>query len=521
MAAVNSRFNSALNTKNQSSGTGTKANGVIPNIVDYAAFASSGTTLAIANKPPILGDRTIQLPNIPSDVDWNLMTNQGATLSIRNKPVLSTVATTGAYPDLINAPALAAVAKSGAYSDLVNKPNLATVATTGSYTDLINQPTIPVLPSNIVQTSAGVQTQTVPLLNGQLFTGTWGTPTYRTMTSSYSTDIIQYPTFYQSFYNNQTGLPVTLPAGYFTVNVPAQGAWRMCGWDFVDGSRYLSDVTDFNKSVIVSGSKYGGQQNVSNGFGSGNNCDQTNAACQPYPGFARNAYSSPLFAGQNLYVSGATNTLTLTSASVTLPAGVSEFRMAVWCGAFASPDAGYTPFTISNFFSMSPAYSIADGSIPAVQSLIVKSPRTWLYYFNQTAINGPQSTYTPASSTWTLVSPSGTATIMSASDGTFKIPQTGIYAITLSTSWGGGGGAFGNHRMVSNDTALGVLANQMMFGETLDISKVDQLDTSMTTRIAGGSVLTPVFNFNGILYGSGTSANALTRVVITLLYACA
>jgi hypothetical protein len=144
-----------------------------------------------------------------------------------------------------------------------------------------------------------------------------------------------------------------------------------------------------------------------------------------------------------------------------------------------------------------------------------------MYYFNQTAVNGPQTTYTPATSAWTLVSPSGSANIMSTSDGTLKILQTGIYAITLSSSWGGGGLATANHRMTSTDTSLGVMANQLMFGETLDIAKVDQLDTSMTTRLAGGSVLTPVFNFSGILFGSGTNANALTRIIVTMIYACA
>lgn len=56
---------------------------------------------------------------------------------------LATVATTGAYSDLIGTPSLATVATSGLYSDLTGTPALATVATSGQYSDLTGTPTIP------------------------------------------------------------------------------------------------------------------------------------------------------------------------------------------------------------------------------------------------------------------------------------------------------------------------------------------------------------------------------------------
>lgn len=203
MAAVNSQYNASSGGDDVpvKPVAFTGSNGKIPTLVDYNAFASSGTTLAIANKPPLLGDRKIQLPNIPVDIDWNLSSNQGATLCIKNKPDLTVTPTsffdipanpfqeiapnlngakTGVmtcdgvttlnhltsftyatfYGDvridgglsrikdnnLPPTPLFASVAGTGSYTDLVNKPTYATVASTGSYNDLLNRPTIPARP---------------------------------------------------------------------------------------------------------------------------------------------------------------------------------------------------------------------------------------------------------------------------------------------------------------------------------------------------------------------------------------
>jgi hypothetical protein len=58
--------------------------------------------------------------------------------NVLNKPVLSNVATSGEYNDLLNKPTLF----SGAYADLTGKPTISTVGSTGEYNDLLNKPTL-------------------------------------------------------------------------------------------------------------------------------------------------------------------------------------------------------------------------------------------------------------------------------------------------------------------------------------------------------------------------------------------
>ena len=62
----------------------------------------------------------------------------GSYNDLVDKPHLSDVALTGSYNDLIDKPTLF----SGNYDDLTNKPTLAIVATTGDYDDLLNKPTL-------------------------------------------------------------------------------------------------------------------------------------------------------------------------------------------------------------------------------------------------------------------------------------------------------------------------------------------------------------------------------------------
>ena len=65
--------------------------------------------------------------------------------SLSGTPSLAAVATSGSYSDLTDTPSLASVATSGAYSDLTGTPALATVATSGAYDDLIGTPTVPTI----------------------------------------------------------------------------------------------------------------------------------------------------------------------------------------------------------------------------------------------------------------------------------------------------------------------------------------------------------------------------------------
>lgn len=80
-------------------------------------------------------------PNVQSD--WNIDDPEDLR-SILNKPVLSSLAFSGSYNDLIDVPVMptfADVALSGEYGDLLNAPDLAPVAFSGDYGDLINTPT--------------------------------------------------------------------------------------------------------------------------------------------------------------------------------------------------------------------------------------------------------------------------------------------------------------------------------------------------------------------------------------------
>ena len=102
----------------------------------------SGTGINVVLTP---GIATINntAPNVQSD--WNATSGLSAIL---NKPVLSSIAFSGSYNDLLDTPimpTLSEVALSGDYNDLMNIPvfpQLATVATSGSYDDLLDKPNI-------------------------------------------------------------------------------------------------------------------------------------------------------------------------------------------------------------------------------------------------------------------------------------------------------------------------------------------------------------------------------------------
>lgn len=99
---------------------------------------------------------------------------------------LATVATTGAYSDLIGTPSIPAAQvnsdwnSSSGVSEILNKPSLATVATSGAYSDLTGTPTIP---SKAADVNAIPQLATLPTADstnvGQLvqFSGVTGTYT--------------------------------------------------------------------------------------------------------------------------------------------------------------------------------------------------------------------------------------------------------------------------------------------------------------------------------------------------------
>ena len=127
---------------------------VIPPQVNADWNAIAGVQ-EILNKPILStvatsGDYSdlLNLPSIPAaqvNSDWNAVSG---IAEILNKPVLATVATSGQYSDLLGLPTIVAPvnadwnATSG-LAEILNKPTFATVAFTGSYLDLTNTPFIP------------------------------------------------------------------------------------------------------------------------------------------------------------------------------------------------------------------------------------------------------------------------------------------------------------------------------------------------------------------------------------------
>ena len=74
---------------------------------------------------------------------WIALANQSELAAKADTSSLATVATTGAYSDLIGTPNISAVGYSNSYTDLDNLPTLSTVAGTGDYNDLLNTPVVP------------------------------------------------------------------------------------------------------------------------------------------------------------------------------------------------------------------------------------------------------------------------------------------------------------------------------------------------------------------------------------------
>lgn len=87
-----------------------------------AAVAISNSYIDLNNKPTLASFTTLTSPTSGQVLQYNGTNWVNGDITATDVGGLATVATTGAY------------------SDLIGKPNLATVATTGSYTDLINVP---------------------------------------------------------------------------------------------------------------------------------------------------------------------------------------------------------------------------------------------------------------------------------------------------------------------------------------------------------------------------------------------
>lgn len=122
---------------------------VLDRLLDSLLFTACTPILSTDTVIQAFGKIQCQINNLSFtqvNADWNSISGPSEIL---NKPVLSIVAITGDYLDLINLPSIPAAQVNSDWnsisgiSQILNKPVLATVATTGSYLDLSNTPTIP------------------------------------------------------------------------------------------------------------------------------------------------------------------------------------------------------------------------------------------------------------------------------------------------------------------------------------------------------------------------------------------
>ena len=179
--------------------------------VDWNANASSGTTLAIANRPvipasqvnsdwnansgpaAILGKPQIPNPQVNSDwnaasgpaailskpvipaaqvnSDWNA--SQGSVAYIANKPILGKVATTNAYSDLDNLPTITPQQQSdwaaaSGVTAIQNKPTYAAVAISGKFSDILANSGQPVIPNAVDWSLSASTSSTLAVRNRPL-----------------------------------------------------------------------------------------------------------------------------------------------------------------------------------------------------------------------------------------------------------------------------------------------------------------------------------------------------------------
>jgi hypothetical protein len=123
---------------------------------------------------------------------------------LNNKPNLSTVATSGAYNDLLNLPTLF----SGDYNDLLNLPNLSTVATSGAYADLTGKPNLTIyVDKSSNETIGGLKTFTDNLTVDGIITGDSFIGDGSLLTDLNYNNISNTPTLFSGDYNDLSNKP--------------------------------------------------------------------------------------------------------------------------------------------------------------------------------------------------------------------------------------------------------------------------------------------------------------------------
>ena len=127
----------------------------------FATVASTGAYADLVGAPTLSNVATSgAYADLSGTPTLAAVATSGAYASLTGAPTLSNVATSGAYADLSGTPTLATVATSGSYADLSNLPSLATVATSGSFADLQNTPTASTITAGIVELASLQETST-------------------------------------------------------------------------------------------------------------------------------------------------------------------------------------------------------------------------------------------------------------------------------------------------------------------------------------------------------------------------
>lgn len=437
------------------------------------------------------------IPNVPTKADYASTVQGDGSIPIINKPALKPVATSGLYNDLTGKPVLAAVATTGKFADLVDEPTLATVATSGIYNDLTAKPT----------TIATV-------------TGAAGTLSCIGHAQNYSVQVVTLPTgagagfqffnvqsqqvFIHGFYNAATDVTFSAADGA-NINIGNNGSGART-WDYIDPSKgfvpgNLRVVTNLPPGFWnVPGATYGTlTQSVNQG------------------GSARVETINPIF----------------------LPAGRHEYRLCINSFVSINNSTAATPiFNHSNFFSSVPSTALTDSGTSGVQlqnqglamagncqinkrlyvgqHLAVNSPAVWRWIFPTTLNTTGGNVTTPPIANWTLQNGTGSANVMQ-SDGTIRIPATGVYVFSVNTYFGGTIGSQQEVRVLTNDGSIPYMIYAQA-GPNVCVTG------SWVGRLLVNTVLTPGFFSNGTapnLMGINSDPRSLLHMELSQLYTCA
>jgi hypothetical protein len=312
------------------------------------------------------------LPAIPAaqvNVDWN--STSGVT-QILNKPILSSVAISGSYNDLINKPTIPAAQQqsdwtaSSGVTFIKNKPSLSPVATSGLYSDLVGRPSIPVALSDF-----GVGSQNVDF------------GAYRITYSNVFAQLSDLQAINANTYKGMVGTVTATGSAYFAHN----GQWvRLANASELVGGG--GAAITYSQSVVTSGS------NVSLRLsGSDSTTDDILVTAGSNVSFtAVNANGFTI----NSTASGATNLDALTDVVITTPSNgqVLKYNGTQWVNGTDATSGGGTGLqsrTTANATTASIAGLASD-------NISITAAKTYALLKIQTSVSAWVTLYTDAAS---------------------------------------------------------------------------------------------------------------------------